>query len=103
MKLTKHPTPNNLANLWMTTHFSNVQAAWFCDVLGEDGGRVDIIAKRLHLSKEDLYNLPIGEAFIYVLPEQSGTENLCGLVNYLDQDVFGFVMAWDGKEFISHN
>lgn len=97
---TKQPTHTELVTLWMATFHRGEQAVVFFNPVG-DGGRVPVIEKRLGLNVNQITKLICCDVYIHPVPET--VEGLCTFVNYMDQEVYGFVMAWDGTTFVSHN
>ena len=94
-----HPTRNQLAELWMKTHHPGAPAAVFFNPLADDGERIKDLVVKLKLNDDQVDAAIMCDVFIHPLQ----TDKLCDFVHRMDQAVYGYVMAWDGTEFISHN
>ena len=92
------PSHKDLVYFWVKSHFPDQPAAIFFDPLG-DGNRIQDIANFLNLDDKKIGSLI--NADILVLPMDK--ETLINFVNDLDQDVYGYVEAWDGLEIVTHN
>lgn len=92
------PSHKDLVYFWVRSHFPDQPAAIFFDPLG-DGNRIQDIVKFLDIENEKI-GLVIN-ADILVFPMDK--ETLINFVNNLDQDIYGYVEAWDGSEIITHN
>jgi hypothetical protein len=92
------PSHKDLVYFWVKAHFPDQPAAIFFDPLG-DGNRIQDIANFLNLDDKKIGSLI--NADIFVLPMDK--ETLINFVNDLDQDVYGYVEAWDGLEIVTHN
>lgn len=97
---TMQPTRTELVVLWMTLYHSNEQAVVFFDPVG-DGDRVAIIEERLSLNEAQIVKLICCDVYIHPMP--IAFEDLCAFVNQMDQEVYGFITAWDGNSFVTHN
>jgi len=98
MHIYQIPTRRDLIYFWLETHFPDVPAAIFFDPLG-DGNRIGDIAKFLDLESKEIGKLI--HANILILPMD--LEKLTNFVNYLDEDIYGYAEAWDGKTIITTN
>ena len=94
-----HPTHVQLVELWMKTHHPGVSAAVFFNPLADDGERIKDLVVKLKLNDDQVDAAIMCDVFIHPLQ----TDKLCDFVHRMDQDVYGYVMAWDGAEFVSHN
>lgn len=92
------PSHKDLVYFWVKSHFPDQSVAIFFDPLG-DGNRIQDIVKFLDIENEKIGLLI--NADILVLPTDEKT--LINFVNNLDQDVYGYVEAWDGSEIVTHN
>lgn len=91
------PSRMDLVGLWMATHFRGTPSVVFFDPVG-DGDRVEKFVERLNFacgtSLGSLVNCDV-----YVMPHPEPVP----IVHGLDEDEWGFVMAWNGESFTSHN
>ena len=94
-----HPTHAQLVELWMKTHHLGVSAAVFFNPLADDGDRLENLMDKLKLNEEQVVEAIMCDVFIHPIR----TDKLCNFVQRMGQDVYGYVMAWDGTEFVSHN
>ena len=94
-----HPTHAQLVELWMKTHHPGGSAAVFFNPLADNGERIKNLADKLGLNEDQVVEAILCDVFIHPLQ----TDKLCDFVHRMDQDVYGYVMAWDGAEFVSHN
>jgi len=92
------PSHRDLVYFWVKSHFPDQSAAIFFDPLG-GGNRIQDIAKFLDMENEKI-GLLINSA-ILILPME--LNKLINFVNDLDQDIYGYVEAWDGLEIVTHN
>ena len=92
------PSHKDLIYFWVKAHFPDQPAAIFFDPLG-NGNRIQDIVKFLDIENEKI-GLVIN-ADILVFPIDK--ETLINFVNNLDQDIYGYVEAWDGSEIVTHN
>lgn len=94
-----YPSHTDLVTLWMLTYFKNESCAVFFDPLG-DGDRVREIAMICGLScRDDAMNIVNSDVYVCPIDE----DRLSSFVNNLDQAVYGYVMGWNGNEFVTHN
>ncbi len=93
------PRRNQLVELWMKTHHPGGPAAVFFNPLADDGERIKDLMVKLKLNEDQVEAAIMCDVFIHPIR----TDKLCNFVHHMDQDVYGYVMAWDGTEFISHN
>lgn len=68
----------------------------------EEEDRIDRLKEHLNLRADDSFHFCQCDVFIHT-PPKSDIESIFKIINGLDQDIFGFVMAWNGKEFVSNN
>ena len=94
-----HPTHAQLVELWMKTHHPGGSAAVFFNPLADNGERIKNLADKLGLNEDQVVEAILCDVFIHPIR----TDKLLLFVHRMDQDVYGYVMAWDGTEFISHN
>ena len=102
-----HPTRHHLVELWMKTHHPGAPAAVFFNPLADDGEalnlshffRIQDLVVKLKLNDDQVEAAILCDVFIHPIR----ADELCTFVHRMDQDVYGYVMAWDGTEFISHN
>ena len=94
-----HPTRHQLVELWMKTHHLGAPAAVFFNPLADDGERIKDLVVKLKLNDDQVEASILCDVFIHPIR----ADELCTFVHRMDQDVYGYVMAWDGTEFISHN
>ena len=94
-----HPTLALLVELWMKTHHPGGSAAVFFNPLADDDERIKNLMVKLKLNEDQVEAAIMCAVFIHPIR----TDELCDFVHRMDQDVYGYVMAWDGTEFISHN
>lgn len=92
-------TPNriDLVKLWMETHFKGIPCVVFFDPLG-DGERISLFTDKLGIT----CGTRIGDIInsdIFILP----TDNPDSLLHKLPQDIWGFIMSWDGQNFTGEN
>jgi hypothetical protein len=98
MNIYQIPTHRDLIYFWLETHFPDAPAAVFFDPLG-NGNRIDDIAEFVDLNSKEIGKLITAD--ILILPMD--LEKLTNFVNNLDEDVYGYVEAWDGKAIITTN
>ena len=96
-----HPTRPQLVELWMKTHHPGAPAAVFFNPLADTDvvKRIKDLVVKLKLNEDQVEAAIMCDVFIHPLQ----TDKLCDFVHRMDQAVYGYVMAWDGTEFISHN
>ena len=96
-----HPPRNLLVELWMKTHHLGEAAAVFFNPLGDERcvERIENLMDKLELNEDQVEAAILCDVFIHPIR----ADELCTFVHRMDQDVYGYVMAWDGTEFISHN
>lgn len=92
------PSRKDLIYFWVKAHFPDQPAAIFFDPLG-DGNRIPDIAKFLNLDAKEIGSLINADILILPIDEQT----LFSFVNDLDQDIYGYVEAWNGSEIVTHN
>ena len=92
--VTQAVTHLQLVTLWMKTNFTGIPCIVFFDPLG-DGERASLFEK-LGITEEvgDIIN-----SDIFILP----TDNPDSLLHKLPQDIWGFIMSWDGQNFTGEN
>lgn len=91
-----------LVELWLQTHFLGIPAMVFFDPLGDGNDRIQQIASRLDIHSENnetLINMISADIFIHPVP----LEHLSEAVDNCEEDVFGFVVGWDGAEIVTEN
>jgi len=92
--------PNNteLVELWLKTYFNNQASIVFFDALTSE------VSSRIVQNISQRFDIPLFKLTgdrVYILPYHN--EDICNVVNHLSLKDFGFVMAWDGNSFITHN
>lgn len=97
---TMQPTHTELVSSWMATYHRGCRAAVFFAPVG-DGDRVNDIKERLCLDESQVNKLICCDVYIHTISGE--LEELCAFVNFMDQEVYGYVAAWDGTSFISNN
>ena len=97
-----HPTHAELVELWMKTHHDGVPAAVFFNPLADDGNRIKSLMDKLKLNEDQVVEAIMCDVFIHLIPIIP-IDGIYNFVESMDQDVYGFVMAWDGAEFTSNN
>ena len=94
-----NPTHSHLVELWLKNYFDNKSCAIFFNPSG-GADRVREIAMVCGLSsRDDAMSMLTSD--IYICPISK--DKLINFLNNLDQNIYGYVMAWNGFEFITHN
>lgn len=91
------PTHTDLVHLWMSTKYNSVPCIVFFDPLG-NGDRISLFKDRLGI----VCGTTLGSLVncdVCILPHHDAIS----IVNNLDADEWGFVMAWDGTAFVTQN
>jgi len=87
-----NPTHFHLVRLWMLSKHPGVQAIVFFSPMNH----VEAIGKKF-----DIPWLQLIHSDIYVL--RTSDPEACSTVNNLEEDEFGYVMLWNGANFITEN
>ena len=87
-----NPTHFHLVRHWMLTKHAGVQAIVFF----KPNDYIETISKRFEISPVQLIH-----SDIYIYPTADPWANR--LVNDLEEGEFGYVMLWDGQNFITEN
>lgn len=87
-----NPTHFHLVRHWLLSKHSDVQAIVFF----APRNHVEAIGKRF-----DIPWLQLIHSDIYILRTED--PGACSTVNNLEEDEFGYVMLWDGSNFITEN
>ena len=92
----KAPSHTQLVETYPQVRFPGVCAAVFFDPLG-DGSNPKNIAELT--GEGDVPGLINADIYVWPLPEVE----LVRTVDRLDEDIYGFVAAWDGQGFVTEN
>ena len=95
----KCPSQLDLVELWLQTHYKNISCAVFFHPSNGVNQIRDICIICGVNSRIDAIHMLTGEIYVFPITEDRITQ----FVNSLDQAVYGYVMAWDGSKFITHN
>lgn len=88
------PSWIELAELWLTTHFAGKQAIVFFHPAKEVACLKNIV-ERFNIMPSYLF----GEFYVHV----TDTDQAIDIVNGQSQAEVGFIMLWDGKQFVTEN
>jgi hypothetical protein len=89
----------DLIETYMDRHYSGTAAAVFLDPQFGGPERTDRLYQLLGLKLSDVGSLLSSEVIVYTV----SPDGLTKFVNELTQSEWGYVLAWDGKKFVSHN
>lgn len=91
----KAPIHIDLVEVYLSVHFAGKPAAVFCDPMNHQ----DAIVKILAIPFQKQVDLCSGDIYVHRMP----VTRVNDFVNRLDEAKYGYVLAWDGRQFTTEN